>query len=80
MPKCIDCISWKGCFNRKGYDAAIAEICENFRALYPDLEAYVIVHEGQEDDYWEQCSICSSKDANINHNFCPNCGVCFRRK
>ena len=80
MPKCIDCISWKGCFDRKEWDAAVAEICENFRTLYSDLEAYVIVHEGREDDYWEQCSVCGSKDANIDYNFCPNCGVRFRRK
>ena len=38
---------------------------------------YVIVHQGHEDDYYEECSECHSKDASVDDNFCSNCGVMF---
>ena len=41
----------------------------------PVRHGYVIVHEGREDDYWEQCSVCGSKEANKDANYCPNCGA-----
>lgn len=38
---------------------------------------YVIVHQGHEDDYYEECSICHSKEVSIDDNYCSNCGVKF---
>lgn len=40
-------------------------------------EGYVAVHRGHEDDYYEACSECDSREASVEHNFCPNCGVEF---
>ena len=38
---------------------------------------YVIVHQGHEDDYYEECSICHNKDVSVDDNYCSNCGVMF---
>ena len=40
---------------------------------------YVIIHQGHEDDYYEECSICHNKDVSIDDNFCSNCGTMFYR-
>lgn len=34
----------------------------------------VIVHDGFEDEYYEYCSECKSRDVHIGDNYCPNCG------
>lgn len=34
----------------------------------------VMVHEGQEDEYFEYCSECGTKDIHSEDNYCPNCG------
>lgn len=36
---------------------------------------YIIVHNGFEDDYYEMCSICGSKDVCLGNKYCPNCGT-----
>lgn len=38
---------------------------------------HVIVHQGQEDEYFEECSICHSKDVSVDDNYCSNCGIKF---
>lgn len=35
----------------------------------------VMVHEGQEDEYFEYCSECGTKDIHSEDNYCPNCGA-----
>lgn len=40
-------------------------------------DAHVIVHEGNEDEYYEECSACHSKNVSVDDNFCSNCGVMF---
>lgn len=37
----------------------------------------VIVHEGHEDEYYEYCSECKTKNIHSEDNFCPNCGCKF---
>lgn len=39
------------------------------------VHGQVLVHEGHEDDYYEYCSVCKSKDVSKEDNFCPNCGA-----
>lgn len=34
----------------------------------------VIVHDGFEDEYYEYCSECKSRDVRMGDNYCPNCG------
>lgn len=34
----------------------------------------VMVHEGQEDKYFEYCSECGTKDIHSEDNYYPNCG------
>lgn len=40
-------------------------------------DARVIVHEGHEDEYYEECSVCHSKNVSVDDSFCSNCGVMF---
>lgn len=35
----------------------------------------VIVHEGFEDEYYEYCSECGSRDVHIGDNYCSECGA-----
>ena len=53
----------------------LTEYCSPTLDIEPVKHGYVIVHEGREDDYWEQCSVCGSKEANKDANYCPNCGA-----
>ena len=41
----------------------------------PVRHGRVIVHEGFEDEYYEYCSECESRDVHIGDNYCPNCGA-----
>lgn len=41
----------------------------------PVRHGRVIVHDGFEDEYYEYCSECKSKDVRVGDNYCPNCGA-----
>ena len=40
----------------------------------PVRHGRVIAHDGFEDEYYEYCSECKSRDVHIGDNYCPNCG------
>ena len=53
--------------------------CAHFyvKKLETEEQGYIIVHQGNEDEYYEECSICHSKDVSVDDTFCSNCGVMF---
>lgn len=40
-------------------------------------QGYVNVHQGHEDEYYEECSICHSNNVSVEDNYCSNCGIQF---
>ena len=43
-------------------------------------DAHVIVHLDTAYNYFEECSVCHSRDVSVSNNYCPNCGVKFNAR
>lgn len=64
-----------------GQDKAFVEIVEDVIQDTPTADVvemkhgYIIEHQGNEDDYYCQCSVCKTHEVSLGDKYCSECGA-----